>query len=48
MNTDDSPLRTATVAGPVPLYGTCRSSMPVSVLKSSVARCEVEPLPPEA
>ncbi|MCY1308391.1 hypothetical protein D9M69_517950 [compost metagenome] len=35
-------------AGPVPLYGMCWKSVPVTLLNSTPARCDDAPLPDEA
>ena len=43
-----SPLRRSISAGAEPRYGTWRMSTPVMNLKSSAARCDVDPIPPDA
>src|SRR5206468_6050102 len=40
-----SPPRSAPVAGPLPLYGTCFILVPAMILNSSPKRCWVDPIP---
>jgi hypothetical protein len=39
--------RTSVIAGPLPLYGTCRASTPAADFSISEARCTIVPLPEE-